>query len=56
MLNYNTQLQSNNADLQMVLQTLQNKAVDKNMENSIIQRTISSYTNDRITYIGSNAF
>jgi hypothetical protein len=59
MSNYNLQLQSNNIDLQTVLQTLQTKTAggeNSNIEDALVNRAILTYTNDRITSIGSNAF
>ena len=62
MSNYNTQLQSNNTDLQTVLQTLQTKAAGGGQvewsanEDAVITKTISSYTNDRVATIGNYAF
>lgn len=66
MSNYNTQLQTNNTDLQRVLQALQNKAASDGSgeaaewsenEDAIITRGISGvYVNNRVMSIGSSAF
>ena len=64
MSNYNTQLQSNNIDLQMVLQTLQNKGAGgggqvewSENENKIISREISgAYFNSNVKTVGTYAF
>lgn len=59
MSNYNSQLQSNNTDLQLVLQTLQNKVAgggNTNMEDDFITRTLSTYTNSRVSSIENYAF
>lgn len=63
MQNYNLTLQSNNIDLQTVLQTLQNKAAggggsgDGYEEaNNLLDRNFTSYTNSRASNIGRYAF
>ena len=65
MSNYNSTLQSNNADLQTILNTInqlpnagtsgETAEWSKN-EDAIINKTISTYMNDRITNIGDCAF
>lgn len=63
-LNYNTTLQSNNTDLQAILDAVNElpeavgyKEVEwSENEDAVISRTISNYTNDRILYVGANAF
>lgn len=61
--NYNTVLQSNNTDLQAILNSINQITNEHNIEvdcssneNAIISRTIKTYFNDRITNIGRNAF
>ena len=59
MSNYNSQLQSNNIDLQTVLQTLQTKAAGGgNSENeaAIIMGTVSNCTNSQVTSIKQYTF
>ena len=58
MSNYNTQLQSNNTDLQTVLQTLQTKATggDTSVEDGLVTRILTSYTNSRVSNIGNYTF
>ena len=58
---YNTQLQSNNTDLQAILTSINELPEagvggDTSAEDSLVTRTLTSYTNDRVTSIGVYAF
>ena len=56
----NTTITANNTELSSILNTINNLPTSSggstDIEDSIVTRTIKSYTNDRITIIGTNAF
>ena len=57
----NTKVSNNNDELASILNTINNlpsagSGGNTDIEDSIVTRTITSYTNDRITIIGTNAF
>ena len=62
MTKYNTQLQSNNIDLQAILNSINElpeaggSSGDTSIEDALITMTVSSYTNTRVTSIGQGAF
>lgn len=55
-LNYNSTLQSNNTDLQEILDMVNGLPERTNNEDVIIMRTISEYTNYKVKVIGRHAF
>ena len=60
-MNYNTEIQSNNVDLQTILNKVNalpeaGSGGDTDTEDALITRTLTEYTNDRVASVGACAF